>query len=148
MIVDRLENLAVYLPLGGRLARALRLLQTRDFSGLACGRHPLEGDDIFALVNEYPLKPRAEGRLEAHRKHIDIQYLLCGGETMGYAPLQEQPPLAAYDAAADLIFYAGDASMLSVEQGMFAIFYPGDLHMPGLGSPAARVRKVVLKVRI
>ncbi|WP_020676928.1 YhcH/YjgK/YiaL family protein [Geopsychrobacter electrodiphilus] len=149
MIVDRIENFAEYLTLGDRLARALDFLHRTDFAEMALGEHCLEGRDIMAIVNEYQLKPETEGRLEAHRNYIDIQYLVRGEERIGYAPLHGQPVLTPYDGQRDLIFYAGAArSMVRVEEGMFAIYYPHDLHMPGLGEPDDRVRKVVMKVRV
>jgi len=31
---------------------------------------------------------------------------------------------------------------------MFALFFPGDIHMPGTSATPQKVRKVVIKVRI
>ena len=36
------------------------------------------------------LKAESEGKLEAHRKYIDVQYVISGEELMGYAPLSNQ----------------------------------------------------------
>ncbi len=148
MIVDRIENHSRYQGLGQRISQALRYLEQTDFSQLESGEYLLEGRELFAIVSEYALKPVAAGRLEAHRKYLDIQYLVRGGETIGYAPLCGQSACVAYDAEADVAFYPGAASLIRVEPGMFAIFYPEDLHMPGLGEPDVRVKKVVLKLRV
>jgi len=147
MIVDRLVNAKSYTCLDSRIATAIEYLETTDFSVLAPGEYPIDGRDIFAIVNDYNLKPLAEGRLEAHREYIDIQYLARGAELIGYAPLKRQEESTPFDSEADAGFYQGDSSLILVEEGMFALFYPDDLHMPGIGDPQTRIRKVVVKVR-
>ena len=148
MIVDRLENANVYHSLGAGIARAFAYLQSTDFSALAPGEYPIDGRDIFAIVNEYNLKPLVEGRLEAHRSYIDIQFMVRGAEQMGYAPWQGQEESCPFEVEADYGFYYGESSLVLVEEGMFALFYPQDLHMPCIGDPLERVRKVVVKVRV
>lgn len=147
MVIDRLENSALYEALGARIAKGLEYLRSTDFAVLEPGEYPVDGRDIFAIVNDYMLKPESQGRLEAHRRYIDIQYLARGAEQIGYAPFCGQQETTAFDDKADVGFYSGSASLTRVEEGMFAIYYPGDLHMPGIGDPANSVRKVVVKIR-
>jgi YhcH/YjgK/YiaL family protein len=147
MIVDRLENMQKYQPLGRRISVALAYLQATDFSQVEIGEHPIEGKDIFAIVNDYALNSETEGQLEAHREYIDIQFLAQGGESIGYVPYREQQMISAYSAEDDCACYAGTSSLIRLEQGMFAIFFPEDLHMPGIGDPDEKVRKVVVKIR-
>ena len=73
MIVDHLENIETYQSLGPRISVALNYLKTTDFSQLEIGEYSIDGRDIFAIINDYALKPETEGRLEAHRECIDIQ---------------------------------------------------------------------------
>jgi len=148
MIVDRLEHWKKYSALGDRLARALAYLCETDFSALAPGEYAVDEGDILAIVNDYDLKPLSAGRLEGHRRSIDIQYLARGGESIGYSPLGGQQTTRAYDSEADVAFYAGEPTLLRLEEGMFAIFFPQDLHMPGIGETDEDVRKVVMKVRV
>ncbi len=148
MIVDRLENLERYRALDVRIYSALHYLATTDIDRLEVGEHPIDGRDIFAIVADYALKPREQGRLEAHRKYLDIQYLACGTEWLGYVPLADQAVSQAYSGESDVVFFAGESSLLQLDAGMFAILYPEDLHMPGIGDPQQRVRKVVVKVKI
>jgi len=56
--------------------------------------------------------------------------------------------VAAYDTEQDYALYGGDVSYLRLEQGMFAIFFPEDLHMPGIDHVASPVIKVVVKVKV
>jgi len=148
MIIDRLDNYRQYQGLGERIFAGLIYLNTTDFSQFEPGEHPIEGKDLFAIINDYNLKSVTEGRLEAHQRYLDIQYLAQGGESIGYVPLTGQSMCSEYNEGGDYSFYIGTSSLIRIEQGMFAIFYPDDLHMPGIGAPGERVRKVVVKVRI
>lgn len=148
MIIDTLENAFLYRPLGPRIARALDYLKTTDFSGMALGRHAIDQDLIFAIVNEYETIPCTEVELEGHRKYIDVQYLVSGSELIGYAPLLSQTPFQEYDKDEDYVLYRGAATFVRICAGMFSILYPHDLHMPCVGEPPTPVRKVVVKVLI
>ena len=57
MIIDRLANPTPLYQLPSRLARALEYLRATDMRTVAPGRHDLDGDDLFALVQEYTTRP-------------------------------------------------------------------------------------------
>ena len=147
MVVGHIDNIETYQTLSRRISVALAYLQCTDFSQLELGEYPIEGRDIFAIVNDYALKPETEGRLEAHREYIDIQFLARGGESIGYGPYRGQQMISEYNVEGDYAFYAGSSSLIRLEEQMFAIFFPEDLHMPGIGDPGEKVRKVVVKIR-
>ncbi len=148
MIIDTLENASLYRGLSPRLAAALDYLAATDFSDMALGKHPIDEDRLFAIVNEYPTIAATEIELEGHRRYIDVQYLVSGTELIGYAPLQGQASLRDYDSSEDYALYRGQATFVGISAGMFAILYPHDLHMPCVGEPPVLVRKVVVKVLI
>ena len=54
------------------------------------GKIPIQGDQVFALVQDNTTKPRAQGTWEAHRKYIDVQFVAAGVEEMGYANIKMQ----------------------------------------------------------
>ncbi|MBI2823500.1 MAG: YhcH/YjgK/YiaL family protein [Planctomycetia bacterium] len=149
MVFDRLENASLYAALHPRLARALAFLRGPDLAQLDCGRHTVEGDDVFALVQEYRTKPRAEGVWEAHRRYIDVQYVARGEECMGYASLTSLVVRQPYDGEKDVVLLDGRGDFVTVSAGMFTIFWPHDAHMPCLtaGVPES-VRKIVVKVSV
>ena len=148
MIIDRIENSELYESLHLRFAKAFAFICKTDFSQLDDGKYEIENDDIFAMVQEYNTKDKKEAKLEAHRKYIDIQYIHSGVELIGIAALNDQIPITD-DTEKDIAFYEGDASFIKLEAGMFAIFFPDDLHMPGIKlTQSAKVKKVVVKVRV
>lgn len=148
MIVDRIENSPLYTALGDRIRLALEHIRTADFTRREVGRYDLDGDNLFVILNDYETVSPKEGHLEGHRKYIDVQYLVWGTEWIGYAPLAGQTIVTDYDDADDCILYQGAATFVPFVAGMFAVFFPQDLHLPGVGEIPALVRKVVVKVKI
>lgn len=147
MIIDRIENAARYARLGRRLASALEFLRATDFSQTEPGRYELDGAELYYLVQVYTPKPVAAGAAEAHRRYIDIQYVLQGEEYIGYADLS-QMQAGEYLAEKDFLKVEGSVDLVRVAAGSFMLLYPNDAHMPGLttGAPGV-VRKVVVKVK-
>ena len=97
------------------------------------------------MVFRSPAHERSEARLEAHRKYIDIQYVIAGVEEMGWnARIRCQQPHGQYDAEKDIEFFADTPnSYVTVHPGEFVIFFPDDAHAPLIGR--GEVHKVVIK---
>lgn len=148
MIVDRIENYHLYEGLGARIRLALEHLRNAAFDHSEAGRCDLDGDNLFVIVNDCETVSRKTGQLEGHRKYIDVQYMVQGTEWIGYAPLTGQIITAAYDDESDCILYDREATFFRFETGMFAVFFPQDLHLPGTSEEPTSVRKVVVKVKI
>lgn len=111
----------------------------------------LEGG-LFAMEQVYETKPRAEGFFESHRKYIDVQVIIAGGERMEVIDAAHIAVREPYSLERDVILYKDvtDASELRLRAGEAAIFFPVDVHMPSLRlhAPAALVRKTVVKVPV
>lgn len=110
------------------------------------------GEGVFAIEQVYATKPRPDGFFESHRKYVDIQVILEGGELMEVVDVSRACVRQPYDAERDLIVYQDSAagSQLRVEAGQATVFHPADVHMPGLrlGSAPVLVRKSVVKVPV
>jgi YhcH/YjgK/YiaL family protein len=136
-----------YKNLNPRFEKAFEFIQTADLENLPAGKHMIEGDDIYASVSEY--KTKTEGYLEAHVKYIDIQIITRGTEQIGFFGLTDQVVQDDYDEEKDIAFYFGDCEHLILQPGLFAIFFPKDLHKPGISVYApVEVKKIVVKVRV
>ncbi|GAA3579220.1 YhcH/YjgK/YiaL family protein [Snuella lapsa] len=149
MIIDKLENATLYFGINDRIKKALNYIQQTDFKKLDLGKHNIDGDTIYALVYEYTTKHPDNSFLEAHRNYIDIQYIFEGIEQIGLTTLENQRAVKTYNSADDYELFDETYSLISLKKGLFAIFFPDDLHMPGIkmGNPST-VKKVVVKVRI
>src|SRR5262245_24247066 len=99
MIVDQITNIdsALYAgllkvegassKLGERLHTALNFLREGNVLALLPSRIELDGDKVYAMIQHYNTRPKEQGKWEAHRKYIDVQYVAEGQELMGYADL-------------------------------------------------------------
>jgi YhcH/YjgK/YiaL family protein len=151
MIFDTLENAARYESLNSRFAKAFAYLRNVDGTQ-ALGRHDLDGDLCFALVQTYETKPQEKALFEAHRKYIDVQFLHSGRETILWAPLTamaEQTLAYTDEKDAALWKLVPEATPLRVGAGHFAILWPQDAHAPCIQwDGPAQVFKVVVKVAV
>jgi len=149
MILDKLENLSLHTYISVNLKKGFKFLTNNDLSNMKVGRYDIEGDDVFALVSEYSSKEPQDCLLEAHHIYTDIQYIVSGRESIGYAILKNQAILTTYNPDKDIIFYSGETTPLILIAGMFAIFFPQDLHRPCMQIDGPEiVKKVVIKVKL
>jgi YhcH/YjgK/YiaL family protein len=149
MIIDKIENSKLYGGISQRIKEAFEYIRNTDLKNIKPGKYEIDGENIFALINEYETKIESEGKLEAHRKYIDVQYVISGEELMGYSPLGNQQVLEPYKEKNDIIFFSGEKSFTKVSAGMFAIFFPADVHMPGIRvENKTLVKKLVIKVKV
>ena len=86
---------------------------------------------------------------EAHRKYLDIQYIVKGKEVVGWADLAACTPADAFSEENDIGFYSGDFNYITVNEGICYVVFPEDAHMPGrhLDVPNDFV-KIVVKLKV
>lgn len=150
MIIDHIDNASKYYALGKGIEKALHYLQTTDFAAMAKDKYLLDGELLFAIVNEYDTVDPLTQKMEAHKKYVDVQFIVQGEESIGHAVLQDQAIAKPYSDADDYFLVSDLPSFFSkLTVGMFAIFYPTDLHAPNLHTHQMHfVKKVVMKVAV
>ena len=148
MILDTLAQADRYLALHPLFARAFEFLRGTDLDALAPGMHAIQGEQLFAIVEDCIGRTRAEAKLECHRRYIDIQLVLEGVDEMGWKPLAAcVDPATDHDAARDIRFFNDvPASWVATPPGSFCLFFPDDAHAPLVS--AGRIRKVVVKIEL
>ena len=154
MIVDHLDHAGFYHRLGSRFVTAFDYLSSTDFAKVAPGKVLVDGEDVFAMVQTYESRLRnAATTWEAHRRYIDIQYIVAGSEQMGYGRLDALEVTQPYHEGNDVVLFKEKPEhaydFVRVSAGMFTIFAPHDAHLPGVAlDQAAAVSKVVMKIRV
>lgn len=151
MIYDHISNRVLYKGLSPNIALGLDYLKQMK-SDTAVGTYQIN-QHVKAIVSEYETKAENEFGYEAHRKNIDIQFLLSGEERIACLPIERLKETKPYNEENDAAFYAADLSLqpsyLNLLPGYFAIFFPQDGHMPQLCvDKTMRVKKVVIKIEI
>lgn len=149
MIIDYLHNLNHY-KFSTPLLKAFEFLQNNDLQNLPEGKHEIEGSKIFALINSYETVEPEKENMESHLIYTDVHYVIKGNEQIGHGFLQAMPKQKHIDINNDCIIYDAQPSFYStLMEGMFAVFFPHDVHMPGIFlQKKCLVKKVVIKVAL
>lgn len=106
---------------------------------------------MYASVMELEAKPFTEQVAEKHETYIDVHYLIEGEEMIGWSPAEGgEQPVQAYDEEGDYALYqpSDEEVKLAMKPGMFAVFFPHDIHRPGMAEQPAAIRKLVVKIHI
>ena len=150
MIFDHLTNILTYKGISPDIYAGLEFLQQLS-PDIAPGTYQLT-PRVKAIVSEYETKVKNEVGFEAHRKNIDIQYLLKGEERIACMPIEKLTETEPYSEEKDAAFYTAEgvvAQTMTIGGGYFAIFFPQDGHMPQLCvDEPEMVKKVVVKVEV
>lgn len=148
MIYDTLDHLSRYEGMHPGVLKGLRFLAETDFSREQAARFELDGDRLFAFIQEYETAGDND-KPEAHRKYIDIQYLIEGEEAVGVAPLEEMTEVVEAKPENDIWFYHGPTTRLPIGNRRFLVLFPEDAHAPCIAiGERARVKKCVVKVAV
>ncbi len=146
MIVCPLKDLGRYAPIIPGLEEALAAVEamkewTPGTISLSNGNRILVQD----VTSKSP-----EGQLcEAHRKYLDIQYIVSGEETVGWAPLEALTLEGEFNEEKDIGRYSGPVDFVRIAAGYCYVVFPEDAHMPGLHLDTQRsYRKLVLKLKV
>ena len=147
MICDTLDQLHLYKGFHKNLDTAIAFLAAPPLDTLPLGRTEVDGDEVFINVMDADLKPHTGSHAEYHRLYADLQIDLTGGEGWGYTNL---PGEEAGEFAGDIGFRTSpDAVSGVLGEGRFVLFFPGELHKPGVARPGCdHVRKAVIKIRM
>ena len=144
----RVCSLDGYVSVWPAFARAASFICGTDLASLADGRYEIDGRRVFMTIATSPMRPAEEAPLEAHDRYADIQIVLSGSETYGWADRQSlSSPRGEFDAAADIVFYDDSPTrFFTLQAGEMTVFMPSDAHAPLIG--AGSVRKCIVKVEL
>lgn len=151
MIFDKMENISAHfdeVPLLKEVAAFVAEFEEKD---LPDGRYTIDGERVFAMVQSYRTKPQTDdNHFEAHRKYMDLQYIVRGVEKIRWAKLDRVTLVEEqYSSGGDIAFYDGNAMLdFTLTAGSFLLLAPQDAHMPGLSAEKdVNVRKIVFKIQ-
>ena len=69
-----------YFKNSGRWNKAFAFLRDNDLEKLELKRYDLDGNNLYVTISEYNTKNPEDAKFEAHKKYIDIQYVISGSE--------------------------------------------------------------------
>ena len=127
-------------------------IKKTNFSNYDDGIYPIENESIFFILSTYKTKQIEDSFSEAHKKYIDFQYLVYGEELIGYTNYYcIKRNQSEYDNQKDIELFNNvtDESFFILKKDMFAVFYPYEIHRPGISHLEIRsVRKAVFKILV
>ena len=153
MIVTDLAHVSEQIAKSAEFEKAIAFLRRTDLATLADGIFELEGKRVYASVQSYTTFPIGTlFKFEAHRQHIDFQYMVEGEETIGWIPAQQIAFDTPYDAAGDIQFGSAptrDLVLVKLRRQQLTVLFPSDGHAPRhTVSEPTPVKKIVVKVAV
>ena len=152
MIIDNIKNCEKYLSVHKNFEKAFNFLKKAVNENYAPGRYEIDGTDVYANVMENITKDESDCKFEGHQNYIDIQFIVCGVEVMAIADISKMTANTEYNTERDVQNYenSNKSSVAVIESGEYGIFFPHDIHKPGmsLGGNKAQVKKIVVKVKV
>ncbi len=152
MIFDKMDNISDYFEELPLLKKVKEFVADFNDKKLADGTYEIDGKRVFAMVQSYRTKQQTQEMMfEAHKKYIDLQYIVNGIEKIRWARLDTVDLVEErYSKGNDIAFYEGDAMFdFTLTKGSFLLLYPNDAHLPGLSAQKdINVRKIVFKIQV
>ena len=151
MVLDTMENKERYYALHKNFKEAFEFLEKSLVSKPEIGKVELEGDELFAVVQGYETAPSKDNFWEAHRKYIDIQFIMDGKEIIEWTNIDNCDKDSEYVEEKDFLDCKDvkDSTECKMGKGYFMILWPEDLHMPKCAwNEKTSVGKIVMKVAL
>ena len=140
MIFDRIRNFLLYPNLPKQL---LDFVEHAEFKE---GKIEIEGDIIFAIGLNYETKNESEGLWEAHRRYLDIHYIIQGEELVHVSHIDRMKPINEYQDDFQL-FEGKPTHEVLLTAGDFLVLYPHEVHKTSIiNKGVSNVKKFVIKV--
>lgn len=154
MILDTIANASLYAGINEGINKVLELAKELTPSNYPTEKIYIDGDALFINVPKYVTHSREGALTEAHRKYIDVMYMVEGSENIYVKPAEKLSRITSeYDPDGDALLAVtdDDASTVRLEAGMFLILFPDDAHAPAcdpLPDTGVSVKKIIAKVLI
>jgi YhcH/YjgK/YiaL family protein len=138
-----------------RWKAAFDYLSSTGLDTLAVGEYEILPDrEVYAIVSEYVPKTAENCLFEAHKRYIDLQYIVSGKEVMGVTHASDLKSTAPYSDEKDIEFFEPDgvaAEYQVADSSSYYVFLPEDVHRPSMrcddNDSTSMVKKVVLKIK-
>lgn len=152
MIFDKMNNAQDYYDDYPQMKLIYDFVEDFNKNDKPDGTYELDGRKVFAMIQSYKTKAQTpEMMFEAHKKYIDVQYIVQGIERIRWASLDKVSLVKEeYSKGNDIAFYEGDAQFdFTLTKGTFLFLAPNDAHLPGLSAEKdVNVRKIVFKIQV
>ncbi len=148
MIVGNIKNAERYYSINENFKAAFEFLKTLDKT--SSGSYEFEG--FRGGISEPKTSDFDENGndtlFEAHKKYLDIHYVIEGSEGIGYAHIDTLSPTTEYNEEDDYILLSGRKDKVILNKGDFCIVFPEDAHAPAMCGTESYLKKTVVKIKL
>lgn len=128
--------------------KAFAFLGDSKLATMTPGKHPIDGDNVYATISASVPKKLEDVKWESHRKYIDLQYVISGKVKIGMASVSKAVVTKPYDESHDVANYNVEGKYLIATPKEFFLFFPQDAHRPDIKVDGAdSLKKLVIKIR-
>ncbi len=150
MIYGTINDLNRYRFLEDNIQKCFAYIKEHRLEDFEKGSYPIDDNILFFNIAEYNTKTdESEGFWEAHRRYIDLHYLLCGSEKINLNFISRMKQGAFSEEDDFLPLEGGYTASIILTPGDFLICYPEDAHMTALSqTQSTPIKKAIFKIRI
>lgn len=154
MILDTIKNASLYAGVHAGIDKVLSLAKEYTPENYPSGKLEVDGESVYMIFAAYETHAKEGALTEAHRKYIDVMYMVEGSETIYVKPTDKLLNVTKeYDPSIEALLADTDDDITAVrlEEGSFIVLFPDDAHAPAcdpLPKTNVKVKKIIGKVLI
>jgi len=127
MIIDNIKYADTYQE--EKIQQVLEILKTINSENFPEQKITIMADEIFINPVSLTSKDESDCIFEAHKKYIDIHYIVSGEEVIQVADVKLLEEHTPYDETKDVLFLTGEYTSCNIlKAGDFMVCYPHDAH--------------------
>lgn len=147
MIFDDFKNFDLY-----NISPEIKNFLLNIDKDIKAGKYEIS-ENAYINIDEYETRDENTIKLEAHRKYIDIQFLIDGAERIYTTDIEGLEVSEKYSDEKDVEFYQTPKRPLNLSyltKNKFILLYPDDAHSPCINfdNLSRKVKKAVVKIKI
>lgn len=147
MIYTPSELILTYKGAIPALEEVCNVLSSGVLENAKAGSYPTRNPDVYYQVLDYQPAEQKDWSFEFHRQYMDVQVMIRGAEKCYYSP--EAADFSLIAEGKDIAFQQAEArEECLLCEGMAVLYFPGELHKPGVKVREGECRKVVFKVKL
>ena len=142
---DDLQNKS----LAKKIYECIKFTKENDLKSYEPGKYEIPGTEIKMNIDHYNTKSEEQGGWESHLKYLDVQIMLEGQEYIAFNNIHNLEETERI-VENDFLKHKGpELFRVLLKAGDVLVFYPEDVHMPGLQvEKSGSAKKVVFKIDV
>lgn len=144
MIIGKIEDFEKYFSVNENFRKALKWLKASS-AAVVSEKIEIDGEKVWGKVF---LDSGENNVYEAHRKFIDIHFIVAGEEEFAWSDIDALTVTKEYDSSADYLLLEGKVNSFLMKEGMFCICFPEDAHIPVHCVKTGMAKRAMVKVAL